>query len=168
MIRRMSIRRESPIPFTKQGYDKVLAEKAKLTAERPDAVENLRKAREMGDLSENGYYKAARARLSSIDANLRRVDRLVKLGRIVESAGTGAVDIGATVTVTDGKREYKYTIVGGYESDPAKKTISHVSPLGRALMGKRPGDTAVVMAPVGAITYTVNRVGSSSDAEMAL
>jgi len=71
--------------------------------ERPDAVEHLRKAREMGDLSENGYYKAARARLSFLDAQLRRLERLVKLGIIVESTGLGKVDIGCKVKISNGK-----------------------------------------------------------------
>jgi transcription elongation factor GreA len=146
------------IPFTKEGYDKVVAEKAKLLEERPDAVVNLRKAREMGDLSENGYYKAARARLSTLDARLRYIERLVRFGTIVESAGDGRIDIGSTVTVSDGTHEYEYTVVGGYESNPAEHTISQISPIGKALFGKKVGDTAVVYAPAKTITYTIIKI----------
>ena len=129
--------------------------KKKYLGERPEAVENLRKAREMGDLSENGYYKASRQRLSFIDAQLRRLERLVKLGKVVEASGTNRVEIGNTVHVTDGKKEFHYTIVGGYESDPVNKTISYKSPLGSALMGKSVGAKAEVHAPIGTVVYTI-------------
>ena len=157
-MKKLFIKREATIPFTKEGYEKVLEEKTKLLSERPEAVEHLRKSREMGDLSENGYYKASRARLSFLDARIRRVERLVRLGRVVESSGSGKVDIGSTVTVTDGKNTYEYLVVGGYESDPSKKTISHISPIGRALTGKAENDTVEVHAPSGIIRYTVLKV----------
>ncbi len=146
------------IPFTKDGYQNVLDEKAKLLAERPDAVEHLHKAREMGDLSENGYYKAARARLSGIDANLRRIERLVRLGRVVESAATDQVGFGNTVVIADGTREYEYKVVGGYESDPTNKTVSHISPIGKALLNKRVGEEITVYAPSGSRKYTIRTI----------
>lgn len=149
------IKPASTIPFTKAGYRKVLEEKARLLAERPEAVDHLKKSREMGDLSENGYYKASRAKLSSIDARLRRVERLVRLGRVVEATGIDTVGIGNLVTITDGTNQFTYTLVGGYESDPAQQTISHISPLGRALFGKKKNDTVEVFAPSGKKTYTI-------------
>lgn len=143
------------IPFTQAGYDNMLAEKAKYMAERPDAVEHLRKAREMGDLSENGYYKASRQRLSFIDAQLRKLDRLVALGVVVASTQSDRVEIGSRVKLTDGKKDVEYTVVGGYESDPANRTISYRSPLGSALMGKKIHDVISVHAPAGVIQYTL-------------
>src|SRR6185295_20172933 len=114
-MKKYFVTKEAPIPFTKDGYEKVLAERAQLLSERPEAVEHLRKSREMGDLSENGYYKASRARLSFLDARIRRIERLVRLGVIVHSHGTGRIEIGSQVVITDGKKDYAYTIVGGYE-----------------------------------------------------
>ena len=146
------------IPFTKDGYQKILDEKAKLLAERPEAVEHLHKAREMGDLSENGYYKASRAKLSSIDANLRRIERLVRLGKVVESTDNDTIGFGNTVTISDGIKTYEYTVVGGYESDPTNKTVSHMSPLGKALMNKRVGDDISVQAPSGIKRYNVQSI----------
>ncbi len=147
--------KEARILFTAKGYQQVLVEKEKLLTERPEAVEHLRKAREMGDLSENGYYKASRARLSFLDARIRRVERLIRLGVIVQSSQSGVVDIGTKVKITDGQKEYEYEIVGGYESDPSKKTISHISPIGRALMGKKQNETITVQAPSGTKIYTI-------------
>lgn len=149
---------EARIPFTKDGYQNILAERAKLLSERPEAVEHLRKSREMGDLSENGYYKASRAKLSFLDAQIRRVERLVKLGVIVESHGTGRVEIGSQVIISDGKKEYSYMVVGGYESNPSKKTISHISPIGKALMGKQEKDQITFETPKGSATYTLVKV----------
>lgn len=143
------------IPFTKDGYQKILDEKAKLLAERPDAVEHLHKARDMGDLSENGYYHAAKGRLRGIDSRLRHLERLVRLGKIIPTATTGMVGFGSTVVVSDGKNTFEFTVVGGYESDPTKKTVSHISPIGKALMNHSVGDTITVLAPNGSKEYSI-------------
>lgn len=154
-MKKFYIKKEPRIPFTQDGYDKLVAEHAKLTAERPEAVEHLRKSREMGDLSENGYYKASRAQLSFLDARLRRATRLLKLATIVASHGSRSVQIGSVVKVKVGEKEAEYTIVGGYESDPMNHTISHISPLGKAMIGKIAGDTVEVRAPERTISYTI-------------
>lgn len=154
-MKKFFIKKETRIPFTKEGYQKILDEKAKLLAARPEAVEHLTKSRQMGDLSENGYYKASRARLSFLDARLRRIERLVRLGRIVEPTHRGMVEIGSTVTIKDDNNTFTYTVVGGYESDPSKKSISQNSPIGHALMGKKVNDNINVHAPSGIKTYTI-------------
>lgn len=150
--------KEARIPFTQEGYTKLLIEKKQLMSLRPEAVDHLRKSREMGDLSENGYYKAARARLSFLDAQIRRVDRLIRLGVVIQSAKSGVVEIGSTVIINDGKKELTYTIAGGYESNPAQGTISYISPIGKALLGKKIGDTVEVRIPAGVVRYTVKNV----------
>lgn len=147
------------IPFTSSGYEKLKEEKAKLLRERPEAVEHLRRAREMGDLSENGYYKASRAKLSSLDSRLRHLEKLIRLGKVVQSANTGFIDIGSTVTISDGTKDSTYTLVGGYESDPSKKTISYLSPIGKALMGKKVGDMVDVKTPTGTRTIYIQGIG---------
>lgn len=160
MIPKYLNRKEARIPFTKDGYEKLLEEKQMLLAQRPEAVEHLTKARAMGDLSENGYYKASRQRLTFLDSRIRRVERLIKLGVIVESRGNDKVEIGCKVKITDGSKEYTYTVVGGYESDPRLLTISHISPLGRALFGKRISEKAIFSAPSGTKTFTILEITS--------
>ena len=140
---------EPKIPFTKEGYQKLLDDREKFLKARPEAVKHLSEARGMGDLSENGYYKASRQQLSFLDSRIRRVERLIRLAKIIEPT---------RVTLTDGTKEYEYTIVGGFESDPTKKSISPASPLGRALVGKKAGDTVVVQAPSGNKTYTITNM----------
>lgn len=149
---------EPRIIFTQTGYQELLEEKKKLLQERPEAVEHLRKGREMGDLSENGYYKAARARLSFLDGRIRRIERLIKLAKIVKPIGNNSVQVGSTVTLLFGTKEVEFTIVGGYESNPLKKTISHISPIGKALMGKMIGDSVQVTVPKGEVTYTIKKI----------
>src|SRR5579884_1045798 len=125
----MAIRRKimniSPIPITRDGYERSQKEFAELTEKRKEVLEHLKRAREMGDLSENGYYKASKMQLSDIDHRLHRLQMVLKYGKIVENTGTGVVDIGCKVTVTDGKFETTYLIVGGHESNPLEKKISH-------------------------------------------
>lgn len=144
-----------PIPFTQEGYQKILDEKEKLIKERPEVVANLQKAREMGDLSENGYYKESKARLGFLDGRLRRLERLIKFGVVVKANQSETVEIGSRVKISDGKSEFNYQIVGGYESDPEKQTISHLSPLGKALMGKKKNEAVEVVMPAGSKTFKV-------------
>ncbi len=87
------------IRFTKQGFESLKSDYEKLKEERPAAVLELKKARDLGDLSENGFYKAARARLSSIDARLQRIKLQLKSAIIINNQQTNTVSIGNTVKV---------------------------------------------------------------------
>ncbi|MCX8008388.1 MAG: transcription elongation factor GreA [Patescibacteria group bacterium] len=140
---------DKKILFTNEGYKKLLEKQERFLRERPEAVENLRKAREMGDLSENGYYKAARARLSFIDAQLRIINNALQRAKVVNTGQNGFVSIGSLVTIDDGERKITYTIGGDYESDPLNKIISYQSPVGRSLMNKKVGDVVEVQTPRG-------------------
>lgn len=145
-MKKIQLRKEPRIPVTQEGYQKLLSDRAKFLAARPEAVKNLSESRAMGDLSENGYYKASRQQLSFLDSRIRRVERLIKLARIIEPV---------RIKFTDGTTEYEYEIVGGFESDPTKHTISQQSPLGRAVAGKKPGDVIEVITPGGVKKYTI-------------
>src|SRR3972149_10540372 len=146
------------IPFTQTGLKKIIAERDNLLAERPDAVSHLTKAREMGDLSENGYYKEARARLSFIDGRLRHFDRIIKFAEGVAPQAGETINFGSQVVISDGQKEFKYKVVGSFESDPNQQTISIKSPLGQALMGKKVGDEISVTTPNGKTAYKIINV----------
>ena len=143
------------IQFTKEGYQKVEKDFKDLTQKRKEAVIRLRTAREMGDLSENGAYKAARFELSSIDRELRRLTYLLRLGEVVATQNTGVVDFGRIITLEEGAKRLTFTHVNAYESNPRQEKLSVNSPIGRAILGKRVGDTVTVTAPAGKATYTV-------------
>lgn len=137
------------ILFTRDGYQKVLNEKETLLSERPEAVTQLSEARNMGDLSENGYYKAARARLSRIDGRLRHLEKLIRLGKIIEKQSNDTVSFGSTVVLSDKTGNLEYTVVGSNESDPQNHTVSYMSPIGKAVMHKKAGDEVTILAPTG-------------------
>ncbi len=149
-MKKLLRKREPQIPVTAEGYQKLLDDRKKFLAARPEAVKNLSESRAMGDLSENGYYKASRQQLSFLDSRIHRVERLIKLAKIITPT---------RVKLTDGTQEFEYTVVGGFESDPTKKTISPQSPLGRAVVGKKAGDTVEVITPKGIKKYTLVSVG---------
>ena len=116
---------------------------------------NLRTAREMGDLSENAAYKVARQELSAIDARLRRLEYIIRLSTVVSNKGGDTVGFGNKVRIKGVEGEMEYCLVGGYESDPSKGKISHHSPIGQALLGKRAGDKISVTTPKGIVSYEI-------------
>jgi transcription elongation factor GreA len=112
----------------------------------------------MGDLSENGAYKAARFELSDTDRNIRRLTHLLKFAEVYKQTTTDMAGFGNTVTLTKEAQSFTYRLVSQYEADPMKGLISVESPIGKAILGKRIGDTAHVQAPVGIITYIVTKI----------
>ncbi|MEK7166736.1 MAG: GreA/GreB family elongation factor [Patescibacteria group bacterium] len=146
------------IKFTKDGYQKLKDDFEKFTYQRKSAVINLRTAREMGDLSENGAYKAARFELSSIDRELRRLTYLLRFGEITAISHTEFIGFGSHITLTTGKQKRSFMLVEGYESNPHENKLSVQSPIGKAVVGKQVGDKVTVNAPNGSIVYTIIQV----------
>lgn len=144
------------ILFTQTGYQDYQKQYEIIVASRPAAVEDLRKAREMGDLSENGYYKAARMKLSSIDATIRRLRNILHQAVIANRSFTDRVEIGCRVILkpTDGDL-IEYQIVGELEADPSQHKISLQSPMGQALKNKKGGDIVTVTLPRKTISFSL-------------
>lgn len=145
------------IPITQNGFDALLIEQEELKEKRKAAVINLKTARDMGDLSENGLYKGARFALNGIDGRLRQIDMQIKLAEI-QSAEKGEIGLESKVTLFDGKEDRIYQIVGTYEADPINHKISLSSPLGKALMGKKEGDNVHIKTPTKATEYVVKKI----------
>lgn len=146
------------ILFTQAGYDKIAQDIKELREQRVEAVQMLSTARDMGDRSENAAYKSARAKLSSIDSRILRLETVLRKAKIVASSQNGIVDIGSKVTVNDGTHDKTYEIVGSYESDVIGGKISHISPIGKGLLGKRVGDTVRVLVPNGELVLKINSI----------
>lgn len=151
----VQLKSQSKILFTQEGYDKVAKELEALREIRKPAVEMLTTARDMGDRSENAAYKSARSKLSSIDSRIARTEVLLRRAKIVESKQNGSIDIGSNVTVDDGIQQKKYEIVGSYESDIPNGKLSYMSPIGKALAGKRQGDVVQVTVPAGDLSLKI-------------
>lgn len=148
------------IYLTKEGLEELKKEHQELTkVKRPDILERVSQARSMGDLSENAEYVAAREELSFIDGRIDELEELTKQAVLIqETHSKGQVKLGSTVTVNiKGKKEV-FTVVGEWEADPHEKKISHESPLGKALLGKKVGEKVEVEAPAGIVVYTIASV----------
>ena len=143
------------IRFTKEGFEKLKEEREELLKQRPYAVSELSKARDLGDLSENGYYKASRQKLNQIDGRLRMVDHAIKYADIIEGGSANIVEIGRTVTLSDGKNDKVYEIVGDWEADPSNGKLSLLSPIGKAISNKKVGDEITIEIPAGKKIYTI-------------
>jgi transcription elongation factor GreA len=139
------------IPVTREGHQKLLEELDHLvTVRRPEIIKLVAQAREEGDLKENAGYDAARNDQSFIEGRIRDIESILKRIDIIEddAGGGNIVTIGSTVTIKiDGDNE-TYTIVGAVEADPNEGRISNESPFGKALLGRRIGDTTEIHTPV--------------------
>lgn len=144
--------------LTREGLEELKKEYEELTkVKRPAAVTRLASARDLGDLAENSEYTAARQDLAFIDGRISELEEILHEAKVINKPiGTkGKIDIGCQVTLhLDGKKEV-FTIVGEWEANPAEKKISHASPLGQALLGKKIGEKVAVEAPAGKVVYTI-------------
>ncbi|MBI2033416.1 MAG: transcription elongation factor GreA [Candidatus Levybacteria bacterium] len=149
------------IYLTKEGLEELKKEYEELSkVKRPEVLSRVSQARDMGDLSENAEYGAAREELSFIDGRIDELEELLKQASLIKENGhaTGAkasVDLGSTVVLHTGGKKEEFTVVGEWEADPTDRKISHQSPLGKALIGKRVGEKIEVQAPAGKILYTI-------------
>ena len=147
------------IYLTKEGLEQLRAEFNELTkVKRPIILERVSQARSMGDLSENAEYVAARDELSFIDGRIDELEELINQAVLIQEDHNKAnhtVKLGSVVLVNVKGKKEEFTVVGEWEADPNEKKISHESPLGKALLGKRVGEKIEVEAPAGTVAYTI-------------
>lgn len=130
------------------------------TNKRKEIAEALEYAKSLGDLSENAEYSQAREAQGYTEDRIARIEHILRNAKIVTKHHSTIVEVGATVhVVKSGTRtEQIFTIVGAEEADTAQGKISLHSPLGSALLGKTPGDTAIMVTPKGEIKYTIKSI----------
>ncbi|MDP3992795.1 MAG: transcription elongation factor GreA [bacterium] len=146
------------ILITEEGLEKVKSELNELlTVRRPEVINRIKGAKELGDLSENAEYSAAKEEQSFVEGRIQEVEEIIKHAKIAASNAdcNGSIAIGCHVTVlVDGEQD-KFELVGPTESDPAKGKISVDSPVGKALLGHKAKDTVSVETPDGKIQYKI-------------
>lgn len=129
------------------------------TVRRREVAERIKAAREFGDLSENAEYEEAKNEQAFVEGRILTLEKILRHARTTEDGqkDTGVVEIGSTVTVKDLAHDkiLQYTIVGSQEADPVKKKISNESPVGRALLGHKPGARVLVSVPKGKVEYEI-------------
>jgi transcription elongation factor GreA len=150
------------IYLTPEGAEQMRLELSELTSTgRQELAVRLRNAISMGDLSENADYHKAKEDQAFLEGRILELEYLLKNAIIVEttSGQRDRVDVGVTVTVQEEDYEPEtYFIVGAKEADPRNGRISNESPIGRALMGARPGDVVVAETPGGQIRLKILRI----------
>jgi transcription elongation factor GreA len=147
--------------FTKERLEALKEELADLkTRRRIEVGERLKRAKELGDLSENSEYFEAREEQAQVETRIGELEDMIKNAEIIEkSTSTSAVSIGSTLEVEKNGQRRKFTIVGSNEAKPEAGLISNESPLGKAFLGKKVSDKVMVTTPAGKAEYTIISIG---------
>lgn len=151
---------EEDIVLTENGRRQIEDELRKLiTEDRHEVASRIREAKDFGDLTENAEYEAAKNQQAFVEGRILDLKRILSSSRTLsdDEVSTEKVSLGSVVTVRDLDYgdEWTMTLVSAYEADPDRELISDLSPVGRALMGHRVGDTLQVKTPGGVTCYEI-------------
>jgi len=147
--------------LTQEKYDELKEELQQLTTvRRKEIADSLEYARSLGDLSENAEYSEARELQAATEARISRIEGVLKYAQILKKKRTQTVTLGSKVTICKkGEKEaHTYSIVSSEETDTLAGKLSHLSPLGSAMMGKKKGEEFSFETPRGVQKYTVMSV----------
>ena len=147
------------IELTKNGLEELKEEVRQLKEDKlPAVIKRVAEAREYGDLSENAEYHDAKDEQRLIETRIDEIEDILAQAKVVNTTrSTTKVGVGSNIVVrkSSGKKTLSIQIVGEFEADPLENKITSGSPLGKALMGKKKGDTVKVKAPSGVIEYEI-------------
>lgn len=149
--------------LTQEGYDKIVAEYDELVSvKRAEVAERIKEAISYGDISENAEYDSAKNEQAELEERIHQLEEMLRKAKIVqeEDVKGDKVNIGLKVTVKDidtGDKEV-FSIVGVTESDPFNGKISTESSVGKALIGKKKGETVAIEVPDGIINYKIMKI----------
>jgi transcription elongation factor GreA len=164
--RRMMRAVEKDVILTPDGYEKLKEQIEDLeTNKRREVADRIREAREFGDISENSEYDDAKNEQALLEHRIARLKEQLRSARVIDpkAVPTDVVGVGTRVKVKDvdaGDID-TYQIVGSAEADPAQSRLSNESPVGRALLGHKKGETVEVSVPVGAIRLKIMDIKAS-------
>jgi len=151
----------APTLLTPDGLARLQAELEMLRTEgRRKAARRIREAKALGDVRESGEYEDAKEYQAFIEGRIRELERLLADVQIIEAAARKeTIDLGSRVRLRDADGfEEIWTIVGSAEADPRQGRISNESPVGRALLGRKAGETVEVETPAGTMCLTILEV----------
>jgi transcription elongation factor GreA len=142
--------------LTQNGVDELKAELEILIARRVDIAESIRSARELGDLSENSEYQAARADQERNESRISELENILQNVEIIKKPrGDSKVQLGSTVKLKSDGKTKEFQVVGTVEADPLNGKISDESPIGQALLGKNEGESVDIVTPAETATYKI-------------
>ena len=148
------------VVLTKEGYEKLKQEIELLSTERRrEVAERIRVAREFGDIAENAEYDDAKNEQMMLEHRIATLEERLRAARVIDESEITAdvVSIGATVRLRDvgANKTVEYQIVGSAEANPAENKLSNESPVGKAIIGRKKGETVEVSAPRGALKFKI-------------
>ena len=151
---------DKEVILTSEGYKRLADEIEYLSSvKREEITERIREAREFGDISENSEYNEAKNEQAKLEMRISTLELKLRNARVLSGAEikTDAVGIGSKVTLKDVKHgdTFKYIVVGSAEADPSQNRLSNESPVGKAIMGHKAGETVKVATPRGAAKYKI-------------
>ncbi len=154
---------DKPAYLTRDGRAKLEAELEQLqTLGRKEVAERINAAKELGDISESGEYEDAKKSQALLEGRIREIKSLLSRAQIIdeENGQSGEVRVGSRVTVRfEGESEEEtWSIVGSAEANPREGRISNESPIGAALLGKRPRQKVTVQTPSGLLKLTIVKI----------
>jgi transcription elongation factor GreA len=146
-----------PTYLSREGLERLQAELEELiSVRRPDIAQRIHDAKEHGDVTENAEYEDAKNEQAFVEGRIQQLEAMIKSATLIdEHPGNDHVQIGSTVTVKGPDGSQKFTIVGSTEARPTEGKISNESPVGRALLGRKKGETVTVQVPAGDLAYTI-------------
>ena len=156
-----------PIPITARGAKMLKDELQRLkTQDRPAVVQAIAEAREKGDLSENAEYDAAKDEQRDIEARIEEIEKILKNAEVVveDEVDLDKISVGCRVKIFDCEfeEELEYKIVGSTEANSLQGKISNESPVGKALIGAKVGDTVSIETQAGMLEYKVLEIQRSN------
>ncbi len=150
---------QQPVYLTPEGLEQLRQELDYLVnVRRPELARILRRAIQQGDLSENADYIAAKEEQAFLEGRIQQIEAILRNAVVIRPNGNSdAIELGHRVTLLEEGMETPevFLLVGPAEADPLQGKISHESPLGQALLGRRPGETVVVHAPRGMVRFRI-------------
>lgn len=146
--------------LTPEGYKKIIEELQFLkTDRRKEIADRIEYAKSLGDLSENAEYQSAREDQSFTEGKILELEEMLKNAQVVQHVvNSEVVNLGDNVVLICDGKECTYTVVGANESSPQDQKISNESPLGRALLGAKLGQTVDVQTPRGVMRYRIEKI----------
>jgi transcription elongation factor GreA len=145
-------------PEKKQELENEL--KTLKTVRRKEIADALEYAKSLGDLSENAEYHQAREDQANCEDRINHVEQILKNAVVMDKHHAVVVEVGTTVVIVKkgSKEEKQITIVGSEEANSFENKISNEAPLGKALLGRKKGDSVVVVTPKGEVSYTIKSI----------
>ncbi|MBI3494407.1 transcription elongation factor GreA [Candidatus Saccharibacteria bacterium] len=145
--------------ITAEGRSELEAELKELKASRGAIAEKIANARELGDLSENADYDAARDEQGQAETRIAEIEDILLNAEIIKPKKGSSVAVGSKVELKVNSKKVSYQLVGPVEADPANGKISDQSPIGKALLGKKSGESVEITTPKGKSKYTIEKIG---------